>query len=393
MCRPHMPPAALMGIWLLIIAGCVQTVEPEDRSFDENRRDVAPPASDGPQNHDDDPGAAPDVDAAAAGGDRTPDDDREGPAGESNQESGDEQRDDQQEMSETDDNALASGYAAPAAVVDGAISHVSLAVEAVFLASRLTGGQQLVTTGTLTQLEPNSTRFSYSDAPNDRLRAELIGEPPIEFIITLMEGDFSGEADDFLGGPHDLSVRVIITDQVDVEYTSRQWRDSPLVNRGPRQQTARGSFVWQGTRYEADVRSDGTYSFEIDNTGFEFRTQSLYAGTITTDGYLMNVDESWDYISVSAVMESGGQRISSSSTRTLNNTWTVNGVEYRYDNAVIQTALRNGRPIELDTTWLGEGELLRNGEAYGRLELGIQLSFVKVWLVLPDRRIELQSWR
>lgn len=279
--------------------------------------------------------------------------------------------------------AFVPTYAVSSGVVQNASFYLELGVNAAIRASVLAnGGTQLVTTGTLTQTAPNTLDFTYAPEPADRLRVVLTDGRAAEFFITTLTGNFSNDGRTFLNNPHEARLRVRDGEQMDLEFFSQQAQ-------GNRQAAAKGSFVHNGTRYTADLQAAGNYYFETDTTGSHFETRSLYTGTVAADGFVMQVNETWEYVSVYA----SGAAEASSLRRTLNNTWTTAAGRYRWNDAVVKAVFRDGKPNNLDTEWFVGGQLLKDDAPRGRLERGGDAINVKVELVLPNERVELQAWR
>ncbi|MCH8806099.1 MAG: hypothetical protein IH986_08425 [Planctomycetes bacterium] len=285
-------------------------------------------------------------------------------------------------------DALAVGFAAPLTVRNGTATYIALAVDAVIGASNLNGGTALVLTGTLRQRSAGVMQFDYTPAPEDRLRIDWVDSPDVDLFVTDIIGDFSSDSTTFLRNNHNLVVRVVIDGSLDVEFSSNLRRQSPTSFTSDRRITAVGVFEYNGRILNADLQSDGTSFFEVDQTGSEFRSATGYSGSITGDGLNIGVNENWQYTLVVAAGSSA-----STSTRNVNNDWTADGVTYRYIDGLIQNAFRDGRPNELGTVWQVSGELLRDGQPFGRLELGEDMINLKAELVVPNQRIELQTWR
>jgi hypothetical protein len=132
----------------------------------------------------------------------------------------------------------------------------------------------------------------------------------------------------------------------------------------------------------------------VDNTGSELRIDANYTGTISGGGLEENLDERWQYNSVFATGQGGF--FAENAVRSFNTRWTVGENQFRYENGRLQTVFRDGRPTEWDANnspWAAEGTLLLNGQELGRLDMGQEGNFIKVWLRTGEQQIEVNSWR
>lgn len=285
---------------------------------------------------------------------------------------------------------IAPGLGSPHALVASANMYLPLAVDAVIRAGVLAnGGTALVTVGTLTQVTPQ--QFTYATTPNDRLRLELLDGRSAEFYFDSVVGDFTGDGQTFLSGAHELGVRIVIENVQDVEYTSSLQNMPGRFYDYQRRFSARGRFVYDALAYDGDVQAEGTHYFENDQTGFEESDDLRYQGTIMGQHSTIQVDETWQFRNVGAEID-GEYSVSSSVARRVDNAWsTVRGEEYRCAGALIQSAFRDGIPQDPDF-WQATGRLLRDGAEYGYLELTGDNDFIRAVLVLPEGRMEVQSW-
>lgn len=256
--------------------------------------------------------------------------------------------------------------------------------DAVYFASVSVGSQTAVVTGTVQQL-PGNQGWTYNVQPQDRLRLIYNDGREFDYFVTTITGDFSGSALNFLARDHSLTVRITGADQLDVTVSSN-------MNNGNRQATISGTFPQAGKLYQANLTVTGTYYFEVDNTGSEYRVNDSYQGTMSTSGFAVTVNETWNYTSV---YSTGLDRENSSAVRTINNSWDINGVRYELRNGAFQTSFENGQPNEWAPPlqyWDAQGELFRNDVRIGGLEWGTRSALLLHWLVIGDLRIELQRW-
>lgn len=252
--------------------------------------------------------------------------------------------------------------------------YLRLCAGAVFQASLQNGGR-LVTSGTVR--EGPSGEASYSPQPTDRLRLEYRGAYAGDFSVLEMEGDFSGDAAGFLNGDHLLKCRV--ADQASsLEVASRQLD-------GQTSATSSGSFEREGVRYGVEAIEQGSYAFEV-GSGATYEVRRSSAGSITSDGFALTIDETYRYKSVKVDRLVENVRVVS------NSHWTVGSDEYRLSAGEIAYAFANGTPVDVDSFWEAQGVLLRNGEPFGQLAMEPGGAGMELILATPDERLVLTAW-
>ena len=242
------------------------------------------------------------------------------------------------------------------------------------------GGSTLVTTGTLIQSPADPNVFSYSAAPNDRLRIIFDDGPEVDYFITTITGDLlSGDALVFLQNAHFLQYKVVVIGELDLEVSS--YRVSTGYYSSDSEITVKGIFTYEGGIYTANLLYTGDYYHEGDSSGTETALNESATGNISAVEFAMTVDESMSSITISTSSEAA-----SSSSRTMNNSWTSAGIVYQMLNGRINRAFKDGRPSEVDRDWYAGGVLLRAGIQIGELQLGVDptLAFIEINLVMSN---------
>ncbi len=258
---------------------------------------------------------------------------------------------------------------------------VNAAAATLYQAGLVTG--TLTTSGTI---QESTQGFIYNPQPNDRLvYQDRNGQNLASFMFNRIEGTLNGDDRDFLNNSHRFEFSVEVPGQGNLDIAS--------INDGQvRSITLEGTVMHEGQEYEVNLLIAGTYFFNVDNTGFELRIDAQYTGTIVGNNFLEEVDENWKYNSVSAT----GGFFAENVFRSFTSAWTVGETRFQYQNGVLQSVFRDGRPTEWDVNnspWNAEGTLLVNGQPVGNLTMGSEGNFIKVWLQLGEDREELMSWR
>lgn len=294
---------------------------------------------------------------------------------------------------------VTAAYGAPAALMASALSAVQLGSEAVFIASRATGAQRIVTTGTLTQSAPGRLEFGYSAQPADRLHVELRDGTTADYYVTRFEGDYTGGGAQLLNGGHDVALRAVVPGSYDLTLTSRRVRSGPLAYDGSADSSARGTLVYAGHPAEVELRATGTYYFETSFGGFESTSDLVTLGTLRLRGAELRLDERWQSSMISQAGRKGAttteQSVVSSYVRTVNSTWTTaGGGTGAFRAGVTRTAFRDGVPSTNDERfWRATGNVEIDGVPLGDLVLVDALPQLKLLVNAKPEPVVLQVWQ
>jgi PKD repeat protein len=251
-----------------------------------------------------------------------------------------------------------------------------LGVDAVYFASQQSGTNALVTTGTATQASNGS--FSYSPEPTDRLRVVFNDGLRLEYLITTLEGDFSEpNGREFLREDHSFVYRLISSEGTDANITLNQVNDVYS-------NTVKGQIVEAGITYSVDTTTQGQVITDVDPPGAEFESLERVAGTITTEGFSVTLDETFRYHVF--IFENAIEDIQ----KDINNTWTIGSDQYALTNASIFRTFKNAFPDELDS-WNATGQLTRNGQVIGGLSFEETIASVDTVLTADGEKTVLFS--
>lgn len=256
-----------------------------------------------------------------------------------------------------------------------------IGAQAVFLASQLQGGVRLITTGTLTQQGQN---WAYALIPSDRLVVQFQAGTNLDFYITRMEGDFTGDATSFLQRPHVFDYRVAAPGVGDLTFAS----EIPAETCNFRA-TAKGTLVWRDVTYTIDLTLAGQYCVENGFGYFSLLNDYSATGTVVAPGFDLRVAHRRRFELITSSKDSA---ISEEDWN--NNTLTVGNDTYQWNNTKKQKSFKDGKPSSLDTYWQAYGDVFRNGAPYGVYQRTADntIGVVKFILVLPTETIDLEVW-
>lgn len=255
----------------------------------------------------------------------------------------------------------------------------SLAVNAVFLASQTANTGQPITTGTLDIIDPSTV--TYNAEPLDRLVVNLADGRTFTEYVTTMTGSNTSTLDSFLSNAHQLDVRIVTSPlgaapdpNVDVPPNADIQLTSNLEN-GETTIVLNGQMESAGGPVTVNLTSVGTRYFESSFGGTEDRSNSTLVGTVVGANFDITVDEA--YANTRVVFEGES---ASTADADIRNAWTVQDISYAIQNGVIRRSFRDGfvNENELSTRWQATGDLLRNGQAVGALQMNIGSEFVDV---------------
>lgn len=256
-----------------------------------------------------------------------------------------------------------------------------IGAQAVFLASQLQGGTQLITRGTLQQQGQN---WTYALAPDDRLVVRFQSGTNLDFHITRMEGNFTGDATSFLQQPHLFDYRVTAPGVGDLTFASEIPAGTCNFKAA-----AQGSLVWRGVTYTIDLTLAGQYCVENGFGYFSLLNDYTTAGTVVAPGFDLRVDQRRRFELITTSKDSA---ISEEDWN--NNTLIIGSDTYQWSHTKKQKSFKDGKPSSVDTYWQASGDVLRNGAPYGVYQRTADalLGIVKFVLVLPGETIDLEVW-
>lgn len=273
-----------------------------------------------------------------------------------------------------------AGLAIPDAAYDAGVGSLTLGSEAVFLASQLAaGGQELVTTGTLTQ-QGQTEQFEYSASPNDRLRIAWSDGAPTDFVVTAFDGDFTGSASGFVNNDHIVEMQVSRENLVDIQLSSQR-------QNGQSSATLGGTLTEAGVTYTLNLQLGGTYSSQVEITSAEHESSEQFVGTISgSDGFEASVNETHFFKLLQF------ENLVTNRDRTSNNTWTVDGAAYALDGVRIRYETKNGWANPSDY-WIVEGAVLEEGAVIGQVAYEVNELLIELFIEVDGERIELETFQ
>lgn len=236
---------------------------------------------------------------------------------------------------------LAIAFGLPRVIAVNAYLSRALIVEAVYQATALSGSGyygQITNTGTLTAAYGG---LQYLPQPADRLVLQL-GQERHEFVVKEAQGNMQAQtAIDWLLMPHVLRYTHIMPGQAEAEMAV-QFDGVKFISE------VTGWYLQSGQRYDLKLRASGRSQTQRGIDGQEAQTEYDFTGTISQEGFTLNVAERHAMSLAAAFHPSRllpSQRGSASRFNgTINNTLKRGGVEFRFENVRVQTdmAARGG---------------------------------------------------
>lgn len=282
---------------------------------------------------------------------------------------------------ETATRVVRFGHRVAHAIYDEGSALAKHATEAIQGASALSGTGRVVTTGTI---ERDGERFVYRPEPTDRLVVPSEDGGTRTFTFDRMEGDMSS-IDAFFRNDHDFSFSVRETDGTDLAVrTTKRGREHDV--------TVRGSVVYEGETFEADIRYHGNETHESDSTGATYTSTATYSGTVRGDGMELTVQETQRYQQVHAVRTAGVGGSATSQTREIDNTLRVGEDTYRWNGVRTHATFRDGYANNRNREWAASGQLFRNDELLGTYRLGSAGNVLAFELDLGTERVEIDRF-
>lgn len=270
---------------------------------------------------------------------------------------------------------LAIAFGLPRIVAVNAYLSRALIVEAVYQATALSGSAyygQITNTGTLTAAHGG---LQYLAQPADRLVLQL-GQERHEFVVKEARGNMQAQtATAWLLMPHVLRYTHIMPGQAEAEMAVQYDGVSFLSE-------VTGWYVQSGQRYDINLRASGQSQTQRGIDGQEAQTAYDLTGTISRQGFVLDVAERHAMSLAAAIHPSRllpSQRGSASRFNgTINNTLKSGDVEYKLDNVRVQTDMvARGGTGSAGLTGL-DGGILRNGQPLGQCVLQNGQAFLAI---------------
>lgn len=255
-----------------------------------------------------------------------------------------------------------------------------LLAELVELARSLSRNNSTLT-GTLTQ---SSNAFTYSATPNNRLRVVWSDGVVYEFAIARFQGNLSNGAGAFYKGNHLLQYTASLNPDGEMGPVN-------LILRSQRQGSnlsvsLEGSATFEGQAHALNLNYAQVVLSDFGPGSIEFRHQDTLQGSLSGPGLQVQVNETYDFRLV------GSDSLVMQTIRTLNNTWSEGGRQFRLQNGLIKRVFRDGNPIEADF-WTASGDLLFGGVRVGGFGQQFVQNNLEQFLDTPSGRVRLGAFR
>ncbi|MCA9837141.1 MAG: PKD domain-containing protein [Trueperaceae bacterium] len=241
----------------------------------------------------------------------------------------------------------------------------ALGLDAVRFASIQSGGNSLVSTGTIRQSASGS--FTYSNDRSDALELQFSDGSSLLYRFSSLVFDTNQpNGERALRKDHNLAFRLETSEGSSVEI-------SLIQQDGAYQKTVKGIIFNEGTAFTVNTLTQGSVLSDINPPGVNFETRESISGSISAAGFSLELNESFSYHLVifnDAIEDVKHQ---------FNNRWTVAGKTFSLQNGIIRRIFKNAKPVELDN-WTIAGEVTANGVGVGGL--GLEQSAVSLDTVL-----------
>jgi hypothetical protein len=243
---------------------------------------------------------------------------------------------------------------------------ISLAVDAVWEASGITGVQ--TTTGTLTQDPSNPDHWTYSASPNDKLIVNFANGLSVEFIFYHIEGYTGGTEEDFKWS-HLMDFNTFIQNYINIRIYSDTHPDPD--GKIYWQRSITGTALFDSQNMTLTINHSGNIEYDIGN-GYAFYTYNEQAtGTSGTGSLTINVNEGyWRFIG----NDSNTSTFVMNTEITNNSSGNFSGTTYQYQNARVFWAAASviyggyyDKVVDA-SQWVAEGIMLKNNQQYGNVQ-------------------------
>jgi len=246
---------------------------------------------------------------------------------------------------------------------------ISLAVDAVWEASGITG--QVTTTGTLTQSTTNPDVWTYSSSPNDKLNLVFANGQVVSFVFYQINGYTGGTAEDFKYS-HNMDFNTFIQNYLNMRVNSNTYPQNGIIYW---QRSITGSIVYDNQVMNLNVSHTGNLNYEISSGWALYEYTEQASGTISSNTFSINASEGyWRKM----IHNSNESKFIMNTEITNNSSGNYGGTTYKYQNAKVfwaaytqfaDSANMNMYNQVIDASqWSVQGTLLKNGQNYGVLQ-------------------------
>jgi hypothetical protein len=246
---------------------------------------------------------------------------------------------------------------------------ISLSVNAVWLASELTGTATI--TGTLTQSASNPNYWTYSSSPTDKLVVVFSNGSSIYFTFTTINGYTEGEAEDFIDN-HVMDFVSVVNGAINLRIQSQTGPNGENIEWT---RIITGSTQYNENPINVNINTTGSKHVVVDG-GFAFGDYwDSYTGTITRSSMNFSMNNS-ETIHL-AFRSSDALYVKE---RHIHNNSSVTGDfgSYAFSNLYCFYVGSTGFPDSANAgyfsnaievyNWVAQGELDKNNQYYGAIQ-------------------------
>ncbi len=247
---------------------------------------------------------------------------------------------------------------------------IKLSVNAVWLASELTG--QATITGTLTQNRSNPNYWSYSSSPTDKLVLVFATGETISFAFSSIDGYTEGDADDFVDS-HYMDFVSVMNNVLNLRIVSNTWPDENKTINWRR--SISGLATFDEVSYNFSVQHNGTKEYQISSGYAFYKYNETVSGTATASGVSANLNDGFH---TEMGLNSNTNIFVKSTQLNSNSSISINNVSYQFANVSVFWV--GGTHSDEDAqndyfnevvepyNWSCSGNLLKNNQVYGTVE-------------------------
>ncbi len=247
---------------------------------------------------------------------------------------------------------------------------IELSVNAVWLASELTG--QATITGTLTQSASNPNYWSYSPSPNDKLVLIFASGASISFTFNSINGYTEGDAEDFINS-HYMDFVSVANNSLNLRIVSNtQPTKTTIINW---QRSITGLATFDDIPYNFSIQHNGSKEYDISGGYAFYEYNETVSGTATASNVSATIN---DGMHSEIGMNSNTNVFVKSTQLNSASSVTVNNNNYKFSNVSVtwHAGTHSEENAENDYfneviepyNWSCSGTLLKNNQNYGTVQ-------------------------
>lgn len=242
---------------------------------------------------------------------------------------------------------------------------ISIAVDAVWEASSITG--VITTTGTLTQSQINPDIWTYSPNPGDKLIVNFANGASIVFTFYSINGYTGGTAEDFKWS-HLMDFNTFVQNQINIRINSNTY---PQGGKIYWQRAITGTALFDSQNMSINISHTGNIDYDISSGYAYYKYTEQVTGSSNTGSFSVNINEGY----VKTIINNSNTSVFVINTEILNNSsGNFNGTLYQFQNANVFWAAASvvyggyyNKVIDAHQ-WFAQGTMIKNGQVYGNLQ-------------------------